>query len=244
MKLQRKGTRHSHRGVIGVESAIVMIAFVIVAAALAFVVLNMGFTTSQKAKTSIISSLGEASSSMQVAGKVIGSGYPNAATPVLNVTAFPIKVSSGGSDVNLDAETTSIKYASNTVNYDNIYAGVLSSQEWKQLAAAVARAEGGSETTDTGEDWTGIDADPFTSGSNEGAPTSTRAFIYFTQSNENTPNDILSEGESAVLAIVYNAADRPSALDKIKAEIITPTGAALTVERQVPTITNNIVDLG
>ena len=57
MKLQRKGTRQSHRGVIGVESAIVMIAFVIVAAALAFVVLNMGFTTSQKAKTSIISSL-------------------------------------------------------------------------------------------------------------------------------------------------------------------------------------------
>ena len=42
MKLQRKGTRHSHRGVIGVESAIVMIAFVIVAAALAFVVLNIG----------------------------------------------------------------------------------------------------------------------------------------------------------------------------------------------------------
>ena len=74
MKLQRKGTRHSHRGVIGVESAIVMIAFVIVAAALAFVVLNMGFTTSQKAKTSIISSLKEASSSMQIAGKVIGSG--------------------------------------------------------------------------------------------------------------------------------------------------------------------------
>ncbi|MCV0366716.1 MAG: flagellin, partial [Nitrosopumilus sp.] len=57
MKLQRKGTRHSHRGVIGVESAIVMIAFVIVAAALAFVVLNMGFTTSQKAKTTIISGL-------------------------------------------------------------------------------------------------------------------------------------------------------------------------------------------
>ena len=48
MKLQRKGTRHSHRGVIGVESAIVMIAFVIVAAALAFVVLNMGFSTTKR----------------------------------------------------------------------------------------------------------------------------------------------------------------------------------------------------
>ena len=53
MKLVRKGHGHTHRGVIGVESAIVMIAFVIVAAALAFVVLNMGFSTTQRAKTAI-----------------------------------------------------------------------------------------------------------------------------------------------------------------------------------------------
>ena len=36
MNLIRKGHGHAHRGIIGVESAIVMIAFVIVAAALAF----------------------------------------------------------------------------------------------------------------------------------------------------------------------------------------------------------------
>ena len=54
MNLIRKGHRHTHRGVIGVESAIVMIAFVIVAAALAFIVLNTGFSTTQKAKTTTI----------------------------------------------------------------------------------------------------------------------------------------------------------------------------------------------
>ncbi len=237
MKLQRKGTRHSHRGVIGVESAIVMIAFVIVAAALAFVVLNMGFTTSQKAKTSIISSLGEASSSMQVAGKVIGSGYVNGGS--LNATAFPIKVSSGGSDVNLDAETMAVKYISNGENYDNIYVGTLSTQEWKQLSAATGQAVA-SETSGTGEAFADLDNDPFSNA----VPTYTRAFIYFTQANESTPNDILSQGESAVLAVIYAAADRPVALDKVKIEVITPTGAALTVERQVPTITNAIVDLG
>ena len=241
MKLQRKGTRHSHRGVIGVESAIVMIAFVIVAAALAFVVLNMGFTTSQKAKTTIISSLGEASSSMQVAGKVIGSGYVNAAT--LNVTAFPIKIASGGDNINLDPQTTSIKYVSNSLNYDNIYTGLISSAEYKSLAAATARAASGSETTDTGEDWTEIALDPFTSGSNE-APTNTRAFIYFSQSDQTAPNDILEQGETAVLAVVYAVSERPVALDKIKIELIVPSGAALTVERQVPSITNSIVDLG
>ncbi|MCH8996247.1 MAG: flagellin, partial [Thaumarchaeota archaeon] len=43
MNLIQKGHEHTHRGIIGIESAIVLIAFVIVAAALAFVVLNMGF---------------------------------------------------------------------------------------------------------------------------------------------------------------------------------------------------------
>jgi len=238
MKLQRKGTRHSHRGVIGVESAIVMIAFVIVAAALAFVVLNMGFTTSQKAKTTIISSLGEASSSMQVAGKVIGSGYVNGAT--LNVTAFPIKIASGGDNINLDPETTAVKYVSNSLNYDNIYAGLISSAEYKSLSTAVARAASGSETTDTGEDWTLTANDPFS----DETVADTAAFIYFSQSDQSAPNDILEQGETAVLAVVYKVAERPVALDKIKIELIVPSGAALTVERQVPSITNAIVDLG
>jgi flagellin FlaB len=216
-----------------------MIAFVIVAAALAFVVLNMGFTTSQKAKTSIISGLGEASSSMQVAGKVIGSGDKNASTPKLNATAFPIKVSSGGENINLEALTTAVKYASNTIDYGDIYVGTLSG-EYKSLASAVAAAN---STSSSGNETFGdIDDDPFITGGIGDAPTNTRAFIYFTQ--EVTSNDILEQGETAVLAIVYNTADRPAALDKIKAEIITPTGAALTVERQVPTITTSVVDLG
>ena len=68
-------SRRTRRGVIGIESAIVMIAFVIVAAALAFVVLNMGFSTTQKAKTAISSSVTESSSALEIAGKVTGFGY-------------------------------------------------------------------------------------------------------------------------------------------------------------------------
>ena len=239
MKLQRKGTRHSHRGVIGVESAIVMIAFVIVAAALAFVVLNMGFTTSQKAKTSIISSLGEASSSMQIAGKVIGSGGP--ADGKLNMTAFPIKVASGGNNINLEAKTTAIKYVGNSVDYDNIYMGTLSG-EYKSLSSATAQVL--LETSGTYESFGDLNINPFDMDGTPavGIPATTRAFIYWTQ--ESTSNDILEQGETAVVAVAFASADKPSALDKIKLEIIVPSGAALTVERQVPTITNQVVDLG
>jgi flagellin FlaB len=46
------------------------------------------------------------------------------------------------------------------------------------------------------------------------------------------------------VAIAYRIEDKPSALDKIRVEVIVPTGAALTVERQVPSITTSVVDLG
>src|SRR5512135_2484358 len=112
-------SRKTRRGVIGIESAIVMIAFVIVAAALAFVVLNMGFSTTQKAKTAISSSVSESSSALEIAGKVTGVG--NVAGGVLNATVIPLKVAGGGDSVSLNPTLTDIKYYSNTVRYDNVY---------------------------------------------------------------------------------------------------------------------------
>ncbi|KRT60895.1 MAG: archaeal flagellin, partial [Thaumarchaeota archaeon CSP1-1] len=93
MNLIQKGHRHTHRGIIGIESAIVLIAFVIVAAALAFVVLNMGFATTQKAKTTIISSLGEASSSLEISGKI--TAVANVPKALVNATGIPLKITSG-----------------------------------------------------------------------------------------------------------------------------------------------------
>ena len=240
MKLQRKGTRHSHRGVIGVESAIVMIAFVIVAAALAFVVLNMGFTTSQKAKTTIISGLGESSSSMQVAGKVTAVGCTStssdttcATTPKINATAYPIKITTGGDAVSLELATTAVKYLSNSVEYDDIYSGPISAEEHRALKGAFQEANTDGLTGFT----TGV-----TNPVNATTTTQTAAIIYW--SVQTNTNAILEQGEHAVLAIGFASSERPQALDKIRAEIIPATGASLSVERQVPTITTSVVDLG
>jgi archaeal flagellin FlaB len=225
------------RGITGLEAAIVAIVFVIVAAALAFVVLNMGFSTTQKAKTTIASSLGEASSSLEVAGTVYAHG--NTTSAVLEVVGIPIKVASGGESVNLAPGTAAVKYLSNTVTYDNIYAGTLTadadgdddvSGEWASLELA---------TDDAADGDLYINEDPFDA---TGIPTSTKAFIYWTQNSNN--NDILDQGEHAVLAIAYKVGDRPSALDKIRVELIVPTGSALTVERQVPLVSNQVVNLG
>ncbi|MEM2160765.1 MAG: archaellin/type IV pilin N-terminal domain-containing protein, partial [Candidatus Nitrosotenuis sp.] len=115
--------KHNRRGVSGLEAAILTIVIVIVAAALAFVVLNMGFSTTQKAKSTIVSSLGEASSSMEIAGNAFG--YGDSTNNNLKVFAVPIKISAGGDSVNLANTTASVKYLSNSVTYDNIYAGTL-----------------------------------------------------------------------------------------------------------------------
>jgi archaeal flagellin FlaB len=235
MNLIQKGHRHTHRGIIGVESAIVLIAFVIVAAALAFVVLNMGFATTQKAKTTIISSLGEASSALEVSGKV--SAIANVPKGLVNATSIPIKVTAGGNTINLDNSTVSIKYLSNSVEYDNILVGTLTARTYGNLSQAFEDAD----NCTYGECITAITANPV----NGSAPTATTAaIIYWTVSAQNPPNTILEPGEHAVIGIGYGAIDRPAGLDKIRAEVLLSSGATLTVERNIPNLTSEIVDLG
>jgi len=248
MNLIRKGHGHAHRGVIGIESAIVLIAFVIVAAALAFVVLNMGFATSQKAKTTIVSTLQEAGSSLEVSGKVIASAQVDASK--LNVTGIPIKIAAGGDSVNLSNLTAAVKYLSNQVTYDDIYAGTLNlantgNSTFISLKNATHAAYEVGWRSPNDDLTKGITEDPYRGGLDadlDDFPLLTTAFIYFTvKANE---NEILEQGEHAVLAIVYAVGDRPGTLDKIRAELLIPAGASLTVERQVPNITTEIVDLG
>ena len=229
MNLIQKGHRHTHRGIIGVESAIVLIAFVIVAAALAFVVLNMGFSTTQKAKTTIVSTLAEAGSTLEVEGKVIASSYQASTPSSINATSIPIKIAGGGDSVNLDPSITAVKYLSNSITYDDIYAGTLNTTTYSSLEAATAGALAA----------TYIDVDPF---ANLGWPTETAAFVYWTvRANSNA---ILEGGEHAVIAIVFAPGDRPAELDTFRAEVIVAAGASLTVERQIPNITSEVVDLG
>jgi flagellin FlaB len=59
------------RGIVGIEAAIVLIAFVVVAAALAFVALNMGFYTTQRSKEVMAQGLAQASSALEIDGTVL-----------------------------------------------------------------------------------------------------------------------------------------------------------------------------
>jgi len=59
-------------GFTGLEAAIVLIAFVVVAAVFSYVVLGAGFFTTQKAQESVYTSVAQATSNIQMIGQVYG----------------------------------------------------------------------------------------------------------------------------------------------------------------------------
>ena len=92
-------------GMTGLETAIILVAFVITAAAFAFVVLNMGFLTAEKAQSVISSGMSEASSALLVDSGVIGqfgSTGGDQADIDLSKLTFYIKLSQGHEPVDLD----------------------------------------------------------------------------------------------------------------------------------------------
>ena len=80
MEQKRKSFRKDKRGFTGLEAAIVLTAFIVVAAVFAYVVLNAGFFTTEKAKQVVHTGVGMATSSCVLCGDVIGRGNTSAET--------------------------------------------------------------------------------------------------------------------------------------------------------------------
>ncbi|EHQ36685.1 archaellin/type IV pilin N-terminal domain-containing protein [Methanoplanus limicola] len=87
----------------GLEAAIVLIAFVVVAAVFSYVVLGAGFFTTQKSQEVVYTSVDQASSSIEILGDV----YGEAATPAngIDTIRFTVGLTAGGSSVDF-AQTT------------------------------------------------------------------------------------------------------------------------------------------
>ncbi len=231
--------RHSHRGVLSTESAIIMIAFVIVAAALASVVLNMGLSTTQKAKSVIISSLDASTTALNISGTISAVGCISSAAGCdsvqrVNATTIPLKISQSGKSVNFSSDVVSVSYITKSVQYHNIYAGPIIADTYRQSVLAFRQAS--LETDSSFDAFNG--ANPV----NGTLPSETSAFVYWAK-RLNT-NQILESGEHAILAVGFNSDDRPYASDKIIFEITISNGGTLTVERKIPSITNKVIVLG
>jgi flagellin FlaB len=103
------------RGITGLETAIILIAFVVVAAVFAFVVLSTGLFSSERGKEAVYAGLAKTRGSMSLTGGVIADSDGTAITDL----TFGLTLAAGGDSVNLDStdptNRTVISYVDSTV---------------------------------------------------------------------------------------------------------------------------------
>jgi flagellin FlaB len=103
-------TNRDERGITGLETAIILIAFVVVATVFAFVVLTTGIFSAERGKETVFAGLQKARGTMEVRGGVV---VINDDSPVVQtgITAgtiqFAVATTAGGEPVPLDEAATS-----------------------------------------------------------------------------------------------------------------------------------------
>jgi len=120
MKQTRKSLRKDKKGFTGLEAAIVLTAFIVVAAVFSYMVLGAGFFSTEKAKAVVHTGVEQATSSCELAGDVIGHG--NTEDELENVTLY-LELTAGENPLDMDKMTISYTdkyvYVANLTHSDN-----------------------------------------------------------------------------------------------------------------------------
>jgi flagellin FlaB len=96
---------YSENAFTGLEAAIVLIAFVVVAAVFSYVVLGAGFFTSQTAQSTVHTGVSQASSSLQLVGNVYG--IKDSTANQLDYVNATIALTAGGTPIDLSSMVVS-----------------------------------------------------------------------------------------------------------------------------------------
>ncbi|MGD0978355.1 MAG: archaellin/type IV pilin N-terminal domain-containing protein [Candidatus Bathyarchaeia archaeon] len=208
--------RKNKRGIVGIEAAIVLIAFVVIAAALAYVVINMGFYSAQTAKSTINKGINEATSALELDGYITGLTDANG-----NVTALaiPLKLAVAQAQVDMASNTVVVAVEGNNFSLANIYNGSITSTE-RDVATLITTANA-------------------TTGN---MPNAT-CFLYNAPIPTDT---VLQQNGKAYMVVYLGPTYPLEPYTKVTVEIRTSVGAALMIERDIPggLPTSALIDLG
>ncbi|MEM3927231.1 MAG: archaellin/type IV pilin N-terminal domain-containing protein [Desulfurococcaceae archaeon] len=211
------------KGIVGIEAAIVLIAFVIVAAALAFVVLNMGMFTTQKSKEVMSQALNEASSALEVDGSVFA--YVNKSNGKVVAIYIPLKISPGQQAVDLSSDKVDV-----VIRLPGGTFGKINEKDPAPVTPPVNYTELYENTMPTGDK----------------SVNATFFFVQSLQNDENVPSfKVLELGEKVVLVIALSDNLALTPYQRFVVEIRPLAGAPLTIERIIPPTlpTGEIVNL-
>ncbi len=206
------------KGITGLETAIILIAFVVVAAVFAYTALSAGLFSTQKSSEAVYSGLKEAQSTLELRGGVIAKSHTVGASGTVGQISFIVANVLGGAAVDFSPPTgntstndgtadTSVSTNVVVINYhdeeqevDNLY--------WTIDKLGNADADNLLEASERFEITVGNSANG-TGGGN-----------------------------------LYDALGTPlTAKTTFNLEVLTPTGAVLTIERTTPAYIDTIMNL-
>jgi len=123
LKRAMKKVLRGERGITGLETAIILIAFVIVASVFAFVTLSTGLFSAERSKETIFAGLAKAQSNLELHGSVVLTGAQDTETPPDgqvdqgNLT-FQLALAAGGSPISLDPSANNSRVVMNYTDSD------------------------------------------------------------------------------------------------------------------------------
>ncbi len=218
-KVFSRQLRRDQRGITGLETAIILIAFVVVAAVFSYAIISAGMYSSQKSQESVYKGLKEAQSATTINGAVIAKAEHTGATGYISQITFTLANAMGGEPNDFTPPLTSGidgKCPANSPNkvvfsYIDPYQKV-DDLFWTLQKLGAANAD---NLLDSGEKFQitiGADLSHIDSGSGSG---------------------------NLVDALAHHLGPNT----RFTIEVKTPTGSTLTFERVTPAIIDSVINL-
>ena len=113
---------NGERGITGLETAIVLIAFIVVAAVFAFAVLTTGLFSTEKAKQTALSGLESATNTLEPKAAIIAEESTETADLIDNIQ-FKMTNSAGADSVGLSPARTLVTYTDSSNFVNAVYTG-------------------------------------------------------------------------------------------------------------------------
>ncbi len=238
MFTQSPNTSGNEKGITGLETAIILIAFVVVASVFAFTVLSTGIFASERSKETVFAGLEEAKSSIEPRGSVIAYKGNEGGTDTIFKISFVVSNAVSGEPVDLTAPYTEGKSGTDPDQVANAeYKTVISFVDMNQYLPDIPWTVdwiGNNNSDDLLEEgekaeitvWLlshdyGVDSDP----------TATNAVIFYNFADDNGSRGMLSTDT----VLTTN--------DQFTIEVKPESGAVLTVQRIAPSRLDTIMDL-
>lgn len=214
--LMRCIRRRNKQGIVGIEAAIVLIAFVVIAAALAYVVINMGFYAAQESKSTINKGINEATSALELDGYITGL---TSSTGNVTALAIPLKLAVAQQQVDMASNTVVVAVEGANFSLANIYNGSVTST---QIAVDTLMSQEVPSSAAT--------------------PNAT-CYLYNAPILTDT---VLQQNGKAYMVVWLGLNYALSSYTSVTVEIRTSVGAALMIQRDIPggLPTNSLIDLG